>query len=147
MPASAPGITLEPVLGQALELEIPSEIPAAPQQQAWPGALTWRGINLVPRPDRGPGHLWLGATLEPGERADPEALERMQRLDGDAPPWLLQARRLGQWQGCRCRPVGRPAPLLEPLAEGLLLLSGHYRNGVLLAPASAEWAVEQIERP
>jgi glycine oxidase len=27
----------------------------------------------------------------------------------------------------------------------LLLASGHYRNGVLLAPASAEWVVKQIE--
>ncbi|MFM7676625.1 MAG: NAD(P)/FAD-dependent oxidoreductase [Synechococcus sp.] len=143
---SAPGVVLEPVLGQALELEVPAPVPCAADSRAWPGALSWRGINLVPRPDRGPGRLWLGATLEPGGRADPEALERMQQLEGDAPPWLLQARRREQWQGCRCRPVGRPAPLLEPLAEGLLLLSGHYRNGVLLAPASAEWAVEQIER-
>jgi glycine/D-amino acid oxidase-like deaminating enzyme len=29
----------------------------------------------------------------------------------------------------------------------LLLASGHYRNGVLLAPASAEWVVQQIEAP
>jgi glycine/D-amino acid oxidase-like deaminating enzyme len=49
-----------------------------------------------------------------------------------------------QWQGLRCRPVGRPAPLLEQLAPGLLLVSGHYRNGVLLAPASAAWARDQI---
>jgi glycine/D-amino acid oxidase-like deaminating enzyme len=42
--------------------------------------------------------------------------------------------------------VGRPAPLLEHLAPGLLLATGHYRNGVLLAPASAEWVVEQVER-
>jgi glycine/D-amino acid oxidase-like deaminating enzyme len=52
-----------------------------------------------------------------------------------------------QWQGLRPRPLGRPAPLLECLAPGLLLAGGHYRNGVLLAPASAEWVVEQIEAP
>ena len=49
-----------------------------------------------------------------------------------------------QWQGLRCRPVGRPAPVLEQLEPGLLLVSGHYRNGVLLAPASAAWARDQI---
>jgi glycine/D-amino acid oxidase-like deaminating enzyme len=43
--------------------------------------------------------------------------------------------------------VGRPAPLLESLAPGLLLAGGHYRNGVLLAPATAEWVVQQLERP
>jgi glycine/D-amino acid oxidase-like deaminating enzyme len=31
------------------------------------------------------------------------------------------------------------------VAPGLLLLSGHYRNGVLLAPASADWALRWIE--
>jgi glycine/D-amino acid oxidase-like deaminating enzyme len=35
--------------------------------------------------------------------------------------------------------VDRPAPLLEALEPGLILASGHYRNGVLLAPATAEW--------
>jgi D-amino-acid oxidase len=28
----------------------------------------------------------------------------------------------------------------------LLLAGGHYRNGVLLAPASAEWVCQQVER-
>jgi len=32
---------------------------------------------------------------------------------------------------------------LEP---GLLLTSGHYRNGVLLAPATAAWVLEQLEQ-
>jgi D-amino-acid oxidase len=27
----------------------------------------------------------------------------------------------------------------------LLLAIGHYRNGVLLAPASAEWVCQQVE--
>ena len=57
-------------------------------------------------------------------------------------------RKLGiftRWQGLRCRPLGQPAPLLEQVAPGLLLLSGHYRNGVLLAPASADWALRWIE--
>ena len=29
--------------------------------------------------------------------------------------------------------------------SGLLLVTGHYRNGVLLAPPSAEWVLGQIE--
>jgi len=44
----------------------------------------------------------------------------------------------------RCRPVGQPAPVhLEP-EPGLLIACGHYRNGVLLAPATAEWVCERI---
>ncbi|CAK6686704.1 FAD-dependent oxidoreductase [Synechococcus sp. CBW1107] len=136
---------LEPVLGQALELE---RGPDANDEAlwSWPGAVVWRGLNLVPRPDLAGGRrLWLGATLEPGERADPLALERLRSLKGEAPPWLQQARLLHSWQGCRCRPQGKPAPLLEALADGLLLVSGHYRNGVLLAPATAEWVAQQLE--
>lgn len=132
---------LAPVLGQALELQLPPGCDAEP----WPGSLLWQGINLVPRPG---SRLWLGATLEPeltaGAPGDPAALEAMGNLNGHAPDWLRAATPLRQWQGLRARPVGRPAPLLDQLEPGLLLLSGHYRNGVLLAPASAEWAADQI---
>ena len=133
---------LEPVLGQALALQIrPS-----PSVWSWPGAVVWRGINLVPRPDLpGGGRLWLGATLEPGRQADPLALDRLRTLEGAAPAWLRGAVEAERWRGIRPRPVGRPAPLLERVAEGLLLADGHYRNGVLLTPASAAWVVEQVE--
>ena len=132
---------LAPVLGQALELQLPAGCDA----ESWPGSVLWQGTNLVPRPG---GRLWLGATLEPelaaGALGDPAALEALRQLHGHAPDWLRAAKPLRQWQGLRARPVGRPAPLLEQLEPGLLLLSGHYRNGVLLAPASAEWAADQI---
>jgi glycine/D-amino acid oxidase-like deaminating enzyme len=135
-------LPLEPVLGQALELEL-----AAPLPWTWPGAVVWRGINLVPRPqDPGRGQrLWLGATLEPGEHARAAALEDMRLLGGEAPPWLREARVVRHWQGLRCRPIGQPAPVLAEPEPGLLLATGHYRNGVLLAPATAEWLCERIQ--
>ncbi len=137
-------LSLEPVLGQALELELAS----APDWEAggWPGAVTWCGINLVPRPDLPGGRrIWLGATLEPGKLADDQALARLRRWDAASPTWLEQARVVRHWQGLRCRPRGRPAPLLEQPLSGLLIASGHYRNGVLLAPATAEWVAAQVE--
>jgi len=127
-----------PVLGQALELQLPAGCDAS----GWPGSLSWGGINLVPRPGR---RLWLGATVEPGVTAgSPEALASLRDLSGAAPPWLLEAEGLRQWQGLRARPDNRPAPLIETLEPGLLLTSGHYRNGVLLAPASATWVADQV---
>jgi glycine/D-amino acid oxidase-like deaminating enzyme len=132
---------LEPVLGQALELEL-----AAPLPSDWHGTVVWRGVNLVPRPDlEGGRRLWLGATLEPGDTADPDQLSQLHQLGGAAPEWLRGARVVRHWQGLRPRPLGRPAPLLEQPAAGLLLAAGHYRNGVLLAPASAAWVAERIE--
>jgi len=128
---------LEPVLGQALELQRP-----AGAGLNWPTTVVWRGWNLVPLAG---GRLWLGATLEPGRQADPNQLEAMRGLGGDAPGWLREAVVLRRWQGLRGRPAGRPAPLLEQLEPGLVLAAGHYRNGILLAPASAEWVASQIE--
>ena len=136
------GLELEPVLGQALELELASD-----PGWTWPGAVVWRGMNLVPRPDLvggGGRRLWLGATLEPGLAASPEALADLRTLGGDAPDWLRRAAVVRQWQGWRCRPANQPAPVLAEPEPGLLVLTGHYRNGVLLAPASAAWACERV---
>ena len=132
---------LEPVLGQALELEL-----AADPNWQWPGAVVWQGVNLVPRPDLHPGgrRLWLGATLEPGMQGSPEAVDHLRHLGGDAPEWLEQATVVRSWSGLRCHPQGRPAPVLEEPEPGLLVASGHYRNGVLLAPATAAWLCERI---
>jgi glycine/D-amino acid oxidase-like deaminating enzyme len=140
---------MEPVLGQAIELEcaVDASMPAGggPGRE-WPGVVVWRGINLIPRPDRAGGRrFWVGATLEPGDSADAVAPRRLQELDGAAPPWLRRARLIRRWQGIRPRPIGRPAPVLEEIAPGLLLATGHYRNGVLLAPASAAWVRQRIE--
>ena len=134
-------LPLEPVLGQALELELAGD----PAWQ-WPGGVVWRGVNLVPRPDLGAGgrRLWLGATLEPGDRAGSAALEEMGKLGGEAPPWMREAVVVRRWQGLRARPQGQPAPVLMEPEPGLLIATGHYRNGVLLAPASAAWLAERI---
>jgi len=149
----SPAPLLEPVLGQALELELdPADWPP---QSGWPGAVVWRGMNLIQRPPESAGQaaappsagwrLWLGATLEPGQTATQQALETLRNLNGEAPGWLLRARECRRWQGLRARPLGQPAPLLQELGSGLLLATGHYRNGVLLAPASAEWVAGRIE--
>ncbi|MFN9645169.1 MAG: NAD(P)/FAD-dependent oxidoreductase, partial [Cyanobacteriota bacterium] len=102
-------LPLEPVLGQALELEL-----REPLRWSWPGAVVWRGVNLVPRPvvEGGGQRLWLGATLEPGEEANAKALEEMRGLGGAAPPWLREATVVRHWRGLRCRPIGQAAPVL-----------------------------------
>nr|WP_231856371.1 FAD-dependent oxidoreductase [Synechococcus sp. MIT S9508] len=131
---------MDAVLGQVLELQL--NRPAKPWS-GWPAVLTCGGINLIPH---GHDRMWIGATLEPGVNADPAATETMKRLNELAPSWLDDAQLLGQWHGLRARPRGKPAPLLEEIEPGLLLASGHYRNGVLLAPATAEWVSQHIHK-
>ena len=127
-----------PVLGQVLQLQLANTEHLSSQ---WPAVLVSHGVNLV---RHGADQLWLGATLEPGSDPDAAAAERLRTLEGDAPPWLGECKDVGRWHGLRARPSGRPAPLLEVLEPGLILATGHYRNGVLLAPATAEWVSEQI---
>ena len=129
---------MDAVLGQVLELQL-NEPPE--RWTAWPAVLTCGGINLIPH---GTDRLWIGATLEPGTTADQAATKTMKRLNDLAPAWLNDARVIGQWHGLRARPRERPAPLLEELEAGLLLASGHYRNGVLLTPATAEWVGQHV---
>ncbi|WP_353292784.1 FAD-dependent oxidoreductase [Synechococcus sp. M16CYN] len=124
---------ISPVLGQALALQLNDE---PPNWLDWPAVLVDRGFNLIPD---GPRRLLLGATVEPGDVAAKNPLAAMQTLNNGAPDWLRRAEPIKQWAGLRARPVGHSAPLLEKLETGLLLASGHYRNGVLLAPATAEW--------
>ena len=131
---------MTPVLGQVIDLELkdgPSD------WKNWPAVLSFQGFNLVPKQ---PGRLLLGATLEPGAEADPSALKLMLDRLGSTLPWLKSASPVEHWWGLRARPVDRPAPLLEQLEPGLLLASGHYRNGVLLAPATAEWVEKGLNR-
>jgi glycine/D-amino acid oxidase-like deaminating enzyme len=138
-------LPMEPVLGQALELELTDQPNWQGPDWEWPGAVVWRGVNLVPRPDlQGGKRLWLGATLEPGTKACPETLAALRDWGNSDLDWLDGATALRQWQGHRPRPSQRPAPLLEQLEPGLILASGHYRNGVLLAPATAEWVAQVI---
>ena len=131
---------MQPVLGQALKLEITS---GPTDWTGWPAVLVHRGYNLIPD---GHGHVLLGATVEPGERSEPEPLHLMRHLDDSAPEWLRNAKVLDHWSGLRARPVERPAPLLERLEPGLLLATGHYRNGVLLTPATAEWVEQTLKK-
>ena len=129
---------MEAVLGQCRVLRV-NDHPATLDQ--WPAVLVCSGINLI---RLGSNRLWMGATLEPGEKPCSEETALMRRLGGLAPSWLQEAEVIDRWHGLRARPSGRPAPLLEILEPGLILASGHYRNGILLAPGTADWVSHQI---
>lgn len=130
---------MTPVLGQALALEIKD---TGSHWNGWPGVLVDQSFNLIPD---GPGRMLLGATVEPGDAAATEPLALMRTLNDHAPDWLREAAPIEHWNGLRARPVNRPAPLLEVLEPGLLLATGHHRNGVLLMPATAAWIAAQLD--
>lgn len=132
-------VDIRPVLGQAVRVKVPQPLGYPTLQPV----ITGQDVHLVPL---GNDEYWIGATVEfppvdsPSPIPDPVALEQMMQQAIAFCPALHQATRLHHWQGLRPRPEGRPAPIIERLSgySHVILASGHYRNGVLLAPATAK---------
>jgi glycine oxidase len=128
---------VEPVKGQMLALEMPAGFV---RRTIWvPGAY------LVPRDD---GRLLVGAT---SERAGFDTRVTAGGIRSLLDAALAAAPALGAftvsetWAGLRpATPGGRPFIGPAPL-EGLFDATGHYRNGILLAPVTARLAADVIE--
>lgn len=143
---AAEPLELMPVLGQAMEIQLPQVLGHADFQPVINGD----DVHLVPL---GEGRYWLGATVEfPSERgeltADEERFAEVRRGGERFVRAIAQAQVLRTWSGLRPRPVGQPAPVIKPLGgtENVTLATGHYRNGVLLAPATAQQLCEQLQQ-
>ncbi|ERN40284.1 glycine/D-amino acid oxidase (deaminating) [Rubidibacter lacunae KORDI 51-2] len=130
-------LALRPVLGQAIEVVAPHEL----GDPAFQPVVTADDVHAVPLGDR---RYWIGATVEFPDAAGaiaaaPELLAQMQARAVAFCPELAAADIVRTWSGLRPRPEGRAAPVIGPLAgyRNVLLATGHYRNGILLAPATA----------
>ena len=130
-------IPIRPVLGQAVKFKLDRPLGHSHFQPV----VTGNDIHIVPLGD---GEYWLGATVEfpteGGESiADPKLLK--QTVDNAIAfcPQLENAVITKTWSGKRPRPEGIPAPVINRLSgyKNVLLATAHYRNGVLLAPATA----------
>ncbi len=102
---------------------------------------------IVPRND---GRLIAGSTLENAgfeKRLTPAGLAQILSVTLELAPELADAAVVGTW--CGLRPdTPDHLPILGPTdLEGLVIATGHYRNGILLAPVTAklirEWLTEQ----
>lgn len=133
---SLPGLTAEnlpaivPVKGQMLSLQTPA---------GFVRHATWMpNAYVVPRDD---GRLLIGATAEPGaddRRVTAAAVSSLLRAALDAAPSLGGFSLSEMWAGVRPgTPDGRPYIGKAPL-DGLYVASGHFRNGILLAPITAQ---------
>jgi glycine oxidase len=137
-------VNIRPVLGQALFLSLGRLLGNADFQPV----ITGNDVHIVPV---GSGDYWVGATVEfPDDTdhipANPDLLEAVRQQAIAFAPDLASAKILRTWSGLRPRPEGRPAPVIGKLSgySNVLLATGHYRNGVLLAPATASAIREMI---
>lgn len=136
-PTATPPLVLTPVLGQALRIRCSSPL-GDPNFQP---VITGNDIHLVPLKH---GDYWVGATVEfPTGSAIPVAhpapLEQVWQGAIALWPNVATAEILHTWSGLRPRPHNRPAPVIERLPghPNVIVATGHYRNGVLLAPGTA----------
>lgn len=137
---SVPALCVPPVVpikGQMIALSIPAGFVRRP---------TWvPGAYLVPRDD---GRLLIGATVEStgfDARVTASGIHELLHAALAGAPALADFAVTETWAGLR---PGTPDgfPFLGPTAlEGLFLATGHYRNGILLAPATACLIAEAIE--
>ncbi len=128
-------IAIQPVLGQAVRYRLPQRFP-----ENCP-VVTGGDVHVVPLTEY---ECWVGATVEFPDQAgtvtaDESHLAAVQEAAIALYPPLAEAKVIEQWSGLRPRPDGRSAPVIDRLEnyENVLLATGHYRNGVLLAPATA----------
>jgi len=131
-------VDIRPVLGQALHLRLDRPL-GIPDFQP---VITANDVHIVPL---GGGDYWVGATVEfPVDgyqvEADASRLEFVRQEAIALCPALANATIIKSWIGLRPRPEGRPAPVIGNLPgySNILLATGHYRNGILLAPATAQ---------
>lgn len=104
-----------------------------------PAIVLAKGRYAIPRRD---GHILIGSTLEHAgfdKTPTEQALASLKASAVDLLPALAEAEVVGHWAGLRPgSPEGIPFIGPVPGHEGLWLNCGHYRNGLVLAPASCQ---------
>jgi glycine oxidase len=121
---------VRPVRGQIIELTV---------EQPWQRAvIDGPGAYLSPRRD---GRILVGATVEevgflPGVTA--EGMQGLLTAALRIVPRLAKAKVSGSWSGFRAATPNRLPLFYGSGASGLVVATGHFRNGILLAPLSAQ---------
>jgi glycine/D-amino acid oxidase-like deaminating enzyme len=142
-------LELMPVLGQAMEIQLKSDLQIERGDRTFEPVINGDDIQFVPL---GENRYWLGATVEFPDGNAPLSAEAdgLKNLRNGATRFcraIAQADILKTWSGLRPRPVGQPAPVIQWLGtlENAMLATGHYRNGVLLAPATAQQVCDRLK--
>ncbi len=134
------GIKLKPVLGQAIEIYSDDN---NINFLSLPKHLNINGKNLIPLTQQ---RIIIGSTDEYRYKPEEECIDELLEFLNEKPDWLNKSKISRKWFGIRSRPDGEGSPLLKSLDKGLILCSGFYKNGILLAPACSKWISEEITK-
>ena len=146
--ATTPGLpagivpTLRPVKGQILRLR---QDPSRPiLQRTVRARVHGHSVYLVPRAD---GELVVGATVE--ERGFDEtptalAVHDLLRDARTVVPDIGECEFVEHWVGFRPATPDNAPIISDTDVSGLIVAAGHFRNGVLLTPITADAVVERL---
>ena len=101
-------------------------------------------VYLIPRSD---GRMLIGATMEESgfdKQTVPETLQKLRKAALDLVPRLVDARILEAWAGLRPGTPDKLPILGETTTLGYLAATGHFRDGILLAPITARTMAQVI---
>lgn len=98
---------------------------------------------IVPRSS---GRILIGATVEDvgfDKSVEPATIQRLHKAASKYLPQLADAKITSAWAGLR---PGTPddLPIMGRVEPGIFIASGHYRNGILLAPITAKLMADLI---
>jgi len=132
-PTIPPHLRVTPRKGQMLAVALPPSLPLHM-------VIRTPDIYIVPRTAAAESvRAIIGATVEDvgfDKSVHPADIARLRALAAELLPPLAGAREIETWAGLRPA-TGDGLPLLGQVAEGQFVATGHYRNGILLAPATA----------
>ncbi len=132
-------ITLKPVLGQAMEIDVDDtevDLLSLPKQ------FNINGKNIIPKSKN---KLIIGSTDEYSSKPQENTFEKLTNFLDKKPNWLMKGKISKKWYGIRSRPDGEPSPIMKNLEDGLIICTGFYKNGILLAPACSKWVANEIK--
>ncbi len=124
-------VSIKPVRGQMLLFKAPLNFLSA--------IVLAEGKYIIPRQD---GHVLVGSTMEEvgfNKDTTQDALDDLMDFVRSRCPQLATYPVVKHWSGLRpASPQGIPYIFEDKTRPGLFVNTGHFRNGVVLAPASAE---------
>jgi len=140
----------------ALLKELGQELPVMPVRgqmilfRMQPGQLQhivlWQGHYAIPRRD---GRVLVGSTMEDvgfDKTVTEEARDGLAQAAYEMVPALADVPMERHWAGLRPgSPTGVPFIGAHPKIDGLFINAGHFRNGVVMAPASAQLLADIVQ--
>ncbi len=135
------GLPTRPVKGQMVCL-----VPVAHQKPVIEHVIRAPEVYMIPRTD---GRILMGATVEEAgfdKRVDPDVIQNFQHAAANIVPAIADMRLQEAWAGLRPgTPDGLPI-LGATSVSGYYAATGHFRDGIMLAPATARLMTQLLTR-